>query len=110
VVQYAWENNMEMHTTMEEESKQLSDLSRQALAFYNAHLKNLLEPQQNGRGIAIHPASGDYVVADTPTQAGHAMRQRHPEGEFLMMRIGGSPEPSLAARFPVRQPTTGQKA
>lgn len=66
----------------------LSDVTQRALAFYRENLQTKLEPEQVGRGLAIHPDSGDYVVADTPTHAGHAMRARHPEGGTVTFRIG----------------------
>ena len=66
----------------------LSEVTLRALALYRETLQAGLEPEQTGRGLAIHPASGDYVVADTPTHAGHAMRVRHPEGGTVTLRIG----------------------
>ena len=66
----------------------LSEVTLRALALYRDTLQAELEPEQIGRGLAIHPDSGDYVVADTPTHAGHAMRVRHPEGGTVTIRIG----------------------
>jgi len=63
-------------------------VNTRALTFYRETLQAELEPSQIGRGLAIHPDSGDYVIADTPTHAGHAMRARHPEGGTVTLRIG----------------------
>ena len=66
----------------------LSEVTLRALVLYRETLQAELEPEQVGRGLAIHPDSGDCVVADTPTHAGHAMRVRHPEGGTVTLRIG----------------------
>ncbi len=77
----------------------LSEVTQRALAFYRENLQTKLEPDQVGRGLAIHPDSGDYLVADTPTHAGHAMRARHPEGGTVTLRIGLLPDHALLARL-----------
>ena len=66
----------------------LSEVTLRALALYRDTLQAELEPEQVGRGVAVHPDSGDYIIADTPTHAGHAMRVRHPEGGTVTLRIG----------------------
>ena len=77
----------------------LSDITLRALILYRETLQAELEPEQIGRGLAIHPASGDYLVAETPTHAGHAMRLRHPEGGTVTLRIGLLPDPALLTRL-----------
>jgi len=81
-----------------EKANSLSPLSQRALKLYQDTLKGKLEPAEEGKGIAIHPDSGDYVVAQNPTYASRAMRLRHPAGSFITMRIGPSPDYALAAR------------
>ncbi len=76
----------------------LSEITVRALALYR-DLQAELEPEQVGRGLAIHPDSGDYLVADTPTHAGHAMRVRHPEGGTVTLRIGLLPDYALLGRL-----------
>jgi hypothetical protein len=76
------------------------------LALYQGKLKALLEPEHDGRGVAIHPDSGDYAVAATPTQAGHVLRERHPEGGTVTLRIGLKPDHQLAARLLAGQQMT----
>jgi hypothetical protein len=77
----------------------LSDMTQRALTFYRERLQAELEPGQTGRGLAIHPDSGDYLVADTPTHAGHAMRLRHPEGGTVTLQIGLKIDYALLARL-----------
>jgi hypothetical protein len=76
-----------------------SELAQRARALYESRLKAILEPEQNGRAVAIHVDSGDYVVADTHTAAGKVMDNLHPDGFFVTMTIG----PVTAADFAVAQ-------
>ena len=88
-----------MLTLEGEYPRPLSDVTVRALELYRERLQAELEPAQIGRGIAIHPDSGDYLVADTPTHAGHAMRLRHPEGGTVTLRIGLRPDYALMSRL-----------
>jgi len=76
-----------------------SELGERALAFYKNTLKAKLEPEHDGKGIAIHPDSGEYVLGATPTHASREMWKRHPEGRFISMRIGPTPDYALAGRI-----------
>ena len=87
---------------MSEEPNRLSELSQRALDFYRENLRDVLEPAEEGKGIAIHPGTGDYLVAETPIHASRAMRGRHPVGSYVTMRIGPSPDYALAARIIAR--------
>jgi hypothetical protein len=55
---------------------------------YDRRLKNVLEPQQNGRFVAIAVEDGDYEVGDTSLEADLTLRQRHPEAVFFVARVG----------------------
>ncbi len=79
--------------------EEMSEVVRSALAFYDETLKAILEPDQNGKGLAIHPASGDYLTAANPTYASREMRKRHPEGGYMTMRVGPAPDYALAGRI-----------
>lgn len=95
-----------MLTLEGEYPRPLSDMTVRAMALYYEKLQAELEPEQIGRGLAIHPGSGDYLVADAPTHAGHAMRRLHPEGGTVTLRVGLRPDHALLARIgpePVRE-------
>ena len=103
-------SKIQEQTSLLKASPELSPMTQQALAFYHERLQALLEPEHTGQGLAIHPDSRDYVVAANPTQAGHLMRKRHPEGNFLTLRIGSQPDYGLAARFLAGQHLVGTEA
>ena len=66
---------------------ELSQLTRKAIEIYDRELKGKLEPEHNGQGIAIHPDSGDYAIARSPTAAGLELRNRY-RGGTVTTRIG----------------------
>src|SRR4051812_3110702 len=58
------------------------------LEIYEQKLKPLLEPEQNGRKVAICVENGDYEVADTTAEAILKLEQRHPDAYFLIAEVG----------------------
>lgn len=84
-----------------------SELAQRARSIYDVQLKARLEPENNGKAVAVHVDSGDYIVADTHTAAGKAMDERHPEGLFVTLTIG----PPTKSDFTVAQRIlAGQKS
>lgn len=79
----------------------LSDVARKGLALYREKLKPLREPEQNGRAIAPHVDTEEYVVADTSTEARREMLRRfpNPEGRMLSRAIGPEPDGALLQRL-----------
>lgn len=64
------------------------EIVRLGVEIYDQRLKALLEPQQNGKFVAIAVEDGDYETADTSLEAGLTLRQRHPEAVFYVARVG----------------------
>jgi hypothetical protein len=55
------------------------------------HLKSALEPDHNGRLVAIHIPSQRYFLGDTLLEASHHLRERYPRagrGEVYTRGIG----------------------
>ena len=79
----------------------LSDAARLGLTYYDEHLKTVLEPSQNGRAIALHVDTKEYVVADTLAQARREMHERYPnpEGRILSRTIGPGMNEPLVRRI-----------
>jgi hypothetical protein len=74
-----------------------SDTQR-ALDFYATHLQHVLEPERNGKFVALHADSGDYEVASGYGQALRTLRDRQPEGHIVLRRIGPE-DPRMLARI-----------
>ncbi len=85
---------------MAPQESELTDLSRQGLALYEAKIKALLEPQHDGQFVAIHVDTEDYAVGRSSSAATRALLKRHPvDGRLVVRKIGPEPEYGLAARL-----------
>ncbi len=56
--------------------------------FYDEHLSAHLEPQHNGRFVAIDPATEKYFLADKAIDALLAGREALPDTLFFLARVG----------------------
>jgi len=83
----------------EAEASERSKVARRGRALYEAQLKAVLEPEYNNRLVAIHPDSGEYVVADPTGNAMRAIRKSRPQGRLYLTKIGPEPEYGPAARI-----------
>ncbi len=55
---------------------------------YDERLRDLLEPSQAGRYVAIEPDLGNYFLGDTGTEALLEARRALPEAMFYLTRVG----------------------
>ena len=55
---------------------------------YSTMLRDVLEPQYNGQFVAIDVESQDYELADEAMDASDRLRQRQPDGQVLVKRVG----------------------
>ena len=80
---------------------QLSEAARLGLAYYDEKLKDILEPEQHGRAIALHVDTKEYVIADTLAEARREMRKRYPNpaGRILSRTIGPETNEALLQRI-----------
>ena len=69
--------------------------SLQAEAFYNTELRDQLEPAENGKFIVIDAKSHDYEVDDELIVATVHLRDRQPDGEMIVFRVGFDDETIL---------------
>lgn len=74
---------------MGSEKHQRSEFGRRAHSIYDAELRHKLEPEQNGRYLALEVETGDYEIADRFRDANEKLRERHPLPTlFFVFRIG----------------------
>jgi hypothetical protein len=64
------------------------DLAERGRQLYTKKLKDLLEPQDNGRFVAIEPDSGNYFLGETGVDAIHEARAAMPDKHFYLARVG----------------------
>ena len=75
-----------------------TDPTAEALAFYKAELRPILEPDHDGEDVAIHVETKSYEVAKGVGHAYRAMRAKEPDGFIVVHRIGIA-DPGLLARM-----------
>lgn len=75
------------------------EVTERGLRIYESKLKASLEPEQNGRVVAIHVDTGDFEVAASSGAAMRGMRKRRPTGPLLLHTIGPVADSDLIARM-----------
>lgn len=71
------------------------ELVRRARQLYDQQLRVLLEPNQQGRYVAIEPDTGRYFLGDTGTAALVDAHTSMPKHSFYLARIGYEAADSL---------------
>ncbi len=74
------------------------ELAERGLRIYDA-LKGQLEPEQNGRVVAIHVDTGSYATGRNSHEAVQSLRKTYPDGRLAILTIGPEPDYALAARY-----------
>ncbi len=66
----------------------MSELAEKSKAFYERELKDLLEPTEKGKFVAIEPDTESYFMDKDGTKALLRAREAFPDKLFFLMRIG----------------------
>lgn len=66
----------------------MSELAEKSKAFYERKLKDLLEPAEKGKFVAIEPGTESYFVDKDGTKALLRAREAFPDKLFFLIRIG----------------------
>lgn len=69
-------------------SDRLERLAEEGERFYAERLRDVLEPEQTGRFVAIDPEAGRYFVGRGGSEALVAAHEAMPDGLFYLKRIG----------------------
>jgi hypothetical protein len=64
------------------------ELARQAEAFYEQRLKELLEASHLHEFVGIEPGSGAYYLGPTLSEAVAAAREADPSRRYFVIRVG----------------------
>jgi len=64
------------------------ELARRGQAYYDTHLREKLEPEHEGKFLALDVESGDYEMDSDEMAAIQRVRARHPNSLFYVLRIG----------------------
>ena len=80
-----------MAETVIPSEKETARLCAMGRAIYEGKLKVILEPEYNGKVVAIHLDTGDYAVAGNSPYARRNLRIRRPSGLIYVTDVGPSP-------------------
>ena len=80
--------------------KDLSELTKLGIKFYEEKLKHLLEPEHNGEFVAIDPYSGKYFLERKKLDAILKARAEMPDKLFFLAKIGTIHTGSLSHYVP----------
>jgi hypothetical protein len=64
------------------------EIGERGVQIYERKLRLILEPQFNGQFVAIDVESEDYEVASEAREASIRLRERHPNAQVLVERVG----------------------
>jgi hypothetical protein len=79
-----------MSTSVNTKSETSSPMIEDGQAFYESHLKSLLEPDHSGEFVAIEPTAARYFLGQTATAALVTAQKAMPESQFFLTRVGRS--------------------
>ena len=86
-----------MSTLRKNDLEAADDRVESGQGLYDGRLRELLEPSQAGRYVAIEPVSGNYFLGDTGTEALLEARHALPETMFYLARVGYSAADTLSS-------------
>ena len=64
------------------------EIVRRGEELYERSIREQVEPEQDGRFLALDVASGDYAIADEVLTATARLRERRPDAVPYLMRVG----------------------
>ena len=79
----------------------LEDVAKAGQEFYDSKLKETLEPESNGRFVAIEPTRGNYFMGSTIVEALENGELNFPNADFHVVRIGFSAAVSFSHKVVV---------
>lgn len=64
------------------------EITKLGKKFYEEHLKAILEPQENGKFVAIEPDNEKYFIGTTAVEALLKGKETFPDKIFFLARVG----------------------
>lgn len=64
------------------------ELARRFRGYYDRVLRAELEPEHNGKFLALEVETGDYELGDSQLEALDRAEARHPDCVFYILRVG----------------------
>jgi hypothetical protein len=75
------------------------ELARRGREYYDRVLRDQLEPEHNGKFLALDVETGDYELGDSQLEALDRAEARHPDSVFYILRVGYRTAARIGAQF-----------
>ena len=75
-------------TTPARQRRPMEETARLGNELYERDIRTQVEADHHGKVIAIDVDSGDYAIADTARSAAKRLRERRPDADVWLMRVG----------------------
>ncbi len=76
------------------------DIARRGQELYEQKIRQVVEPEHEGRFLVVDVESGDYEVADDDLTASDKLLERRPGAMLYGLRVGRGYAYRLGGRFP----------
>lgn len=64
------------------------EVARRGREIYEQRIRSEIEPEHEGRFLAVDVESGEYALADDELEAFDRAREKKPEGVLYLLRVG----------------------
>ncbi len=75
------------------------EVSRRGKEIYERSIRREVEPEHDGRFVAVDVESGEYALADDELEAFDRAREKAPEGVLFLIRVGYPAAHRIGARL-----------
>ena len=75
------------------------ELARRGQEYYDRHLRAKLEPQHNGKFLALDVETGDYELEASQLAAFDRAEAKHPGSVFYILRVGHTTAARIGAQL-----------
>jgi peptide subunit release factor 1 (eRF1) len=79
----------------------LEEIAKAGQEFYDSKLKEMLEPESNGRFVAIESTTGNYFVGASIVEALENAEMKLPNADFHVVRVGSAAAVSFSHKVMV---------
>lgn len=88
-----------MHS-MDDEQRATKEFAKRGRELYERSVRGEVEPEHDGRFLALDVESGDYEVGDEALPTSARLRDRKPDAALYLMKIGRPAAYRLGGRSP----------
>lgn len=65
-----------------------TEIARSAREIYEREIRERVEPEFDGKLLAVDVTTGEYALGDTDEEAFSQVEAKNPDGRFHLLRVG----------------------